>query len=155
MRNSSIFFNFSFGVLVRGIRVIFNKVMFLCVSSIAKYLRCWLLYKKVEDCNPWRGRPTLCPSESHFTLISSLHYMHIDTLSHWSLYYRLYCLWCYRSAEDAYTSATPDPSFAFVGGPCCLALDFVIAFWIMITFYTLLTSLFCLISETPIGSGLE
>jgi hypothetical protein len=28
------------------------------------------------------------------------------------------------------------------GGPCCPTLDFVIAFWITITFYTLLTSLF-------------
>jgi hypothetical protein len=51
---------------------------------------------------------------------------------------------CDRSAEDAYASAAPDPTFACVGGPCCPALDFVIAFWIMITFYTLLTSLFCI-----------
>jgi hypothetical protein len=50
---------------------------------------------------------------------------------------------CDRSAEDAYSSAAPDPTFAFVGGPCCLTLDFVFALWIMITFYTLLTSLFC------------
>jgi hypothetical protein len=26
----------------------------------------------------------------------------------------------------------PDPTFAFVGGPWCPTLDFVIAFWIMI-----------------------
>jgi hypothetical protein len=54
---------------------------------------------------------------------------------------------CYlvnRSAEDAYSSAAPDPTLAFVGGPCCPTLDFVIAFWIMIAFYTLLTSLFCI-----------
>jgi hypothetical protein len=49
----------------------------------------------------------------------------------------------YRSAEDAYSSAAPDPTFTFVGGPCCPTLDVVIAFWIMIAFYTLLTSLFC------------
>jgi hypothetical protein len=38
----------------------------------------------------------------------------------------------------------PDPTFAFVGGPCCPTLDFVIAFWTMVSFYTLLTSLFCI-----------
>jgi hypothetical protein len=48
-------------------------------------------------------------------------------------------------AEDAYSSAAPDPTFAFVGGPCCPTLDFVIAFWIMIAFYTLLTSLLCVV----------
>jgi hypothetical protein len=31
-----------------------------------------------------------------------------------------------RSAEDAYSSAAPDPTFAFVGSPCCPTLDFVI-----------------------------
>jgi hypothetical protein len=51
---------------------------------------------------------------------------------------------CDRSAEDAYSFATPDPTFAFVGGLFCRTLDFVIAFWIMIAFYTLLTSLFCI-----------
>jgi hypothetical protein len=51
---------------------------------------------------------------------------------------------CDRSVEDAYTSAAPDPILAIVGGPCCPILDFVIAFRIMITFYTLLTSLFCM-----------
>ena len=35
---------------------------------------------------------------------------------------------CDRSAEDAYSSAAPDPTFAFVEGPCCPTLDFVIAF---------------------------
>jgi hypothetical protein len=39
---------------------------------------------------------------------------------------------CDRSAEDAYSFTTPDSTFAFVGGPCCPTLDFVIAFWIMI-----------------------
>jgi hypothetical protein len=48
----------------------------------------------------------------------------------------------YLSAEDAYSFATPDSASAFVGGPCCPALEFEIALWIMITFYTLLTSLF-------------
>jgi hypothetical protein len=28
----------------------------------------------------------------------------------------------------------PDPTFAFIGGPCCRILDFVFAFCIMITF---------------------
>jgi hypothetical protein len=41
-------------------------------------------------------------------------------------------------------SAAPDPTFAFVGGPCCSAFDFVFAFWIMTTFYTMLISLFCI-----------
>jgi ABC-type cobalt transport system substrate-binding protein len=49
-----------------------------------------------------------------------------------------------RSAEDAYSSAAPDPTFEFFWGPCSHTLDFVIAFWIMIMFYTLLTSLFCI-----------
>jgi hypothetical protein len=40
--------------------------------------------------------------------------------------------WCDQSAEDAYSSMVPDPTFAFVGGPWCPTLDFVIAFWIMI-----------------------
>jgi hypothetical protein len=34
---------------------------------------------------------------------------------------------CDRSAEDAYSSAAPDPTVAFVGGPYCLTLDFVFA----------------------------
>ena len=37
-----------------------------------------------------------------------------------------------RSAEDAYSSMALDPTFAFVGGPCCPTLDLVIVFWIMI-----------------------
>jgi hypothetical protein len=41
-------------------------------------------------------------------------------------------------------SSSADPTFAFVGGPCCPTLDFVIAFWTMVTFYTLLTLLFCI-----------
>ena len=32
----------------------------------------------------------------------------------------------------------PDPTFAFVGGPCCPTLDFVCVFWTMITFNILL-----------------
>ena len=50
---------------------------------------------------------------------------------------------CDRSAEDAYSSMAPDLTFAFVGGPCCLTLDFVYLFfffWIMITFNTMLPS---------------
>jgi hypothetical protein len=70
----------------------------------------------------------------------------------------LYCLWgrvilyswfllkdqggCIRSAEDAYSSISPDLIFAFVGGLCCPVPHFVLAFWIMCTLYTLLTSLF-------------
>jgi hypothetical protein len=53
---------------------------------------------------------------------------------------------CDRSAEDAHSSAAPDSTFASVGGTCCPILDFVIAFWIMITFYTLLTLLFCILT---------
>jgi hypothetical protein len=51
---------------------------------------------------------------------------------------------CDRSVEDAYSSAVPDSTFAFVEGLCCPTLDFVIALWITIAFYTLLTSLFCI-----------
>jgi hypothetical protein len=40
---------------------------------------------------------------------------------------------CDRSAEDAYSSMTPDPTFAFVDGTCCRTLDFVFAFGSMIT----------------------
>jgi hypothetical protein len=39
---------------------------------------------------------------------------------------------CDWSAEDAYSSAAPDHTFAFVGGPCCPTLDFLFAFWITI-----------------------
>jgi hypothetical protein len=35
---------------------------------------------------------------------------------------------CDRSSEDAYSSTATDPTFAFVGGPCCPTLDFVITF---------------------------
>ena len=49
-------------------------------------------------------------------------------LTYWD---RAHC-GCDRSAEDAYSSMAPDPTFAFVGGPCCPTLDIVIAFWIMI-----------------------
>jgi hypothetical protein len=41
---------------------------------------------------------------------------------------------CDRSAEDAYSFAAPDPTFAFVEGPCCPTLDFVIAFWLRLRF---------------------
>jgi hypothetical protein len=34
---------------------------------------------------------------------------------------------------------------AFVGGPCCPTIDFVIIFRIMSTFYILLSSLFCIV----------
>jgi hypothetical protein len=51
---------------------------------------------------------------------------------------------CDWSAEDAYSTAAPDPTFAFVEGLCCPALEFLFAFWIMITYYTMLTSLFCM-----------
>jgi hypothetical protein len=40
--------------------------------------------------------------------------------------------------------SAPDPTFAFVGGPCCPTLYFVIAFWITIALYTLLTLIFCI-----------
>jgi hypothetical protein len=56
---------------------------------------------------------------------------------------------CDRSAEDAYSSTTSDPTFAFVGGPCSPTLDFVFAFWSMITFDRLLTSLFYIVIVLP------
>jgi hypothetical protein len=31
---------------------------------------------------------------------------------------------CDQSAEDAYSSMAPDPTFTFVGGLCCSTLDF-------------------------------
>jgi hypothetical protein len=42
------------------------------------------------------------------------------------------------SAKDAYSSIAPEPTFAFIGGPCCFTLDFVFALWIMIMFDTLI-----------------
>jgi hypothetical protein len=54
---------------------------------------------------------------------------------------------CDRSEEDAYSSWALDPVFAFVGGPFYHTLDFVIAFWTMVSLNTLLTSLFCIISN--------
>jgi hypothetical protein len=32
---------------------------------------------------------------------------------------------CDRTAEDAYSSAARDPTFAFAGGPCCTTLESV------------------------------
>jgi hypothetical protein len=49
-----------------------------------------------------------------------------------------------ENVRNAYSSTTPDSTFAFIGGPCCPTLDFVIVFWIMITFYILWASLFCI-----------
>jgi hypothetical protein len=49
---------------------------------------------------------------------------------------------CYLPVDDAYYSLAPDPTFAFVGGPCNHSLDFAFSFCIMITFNILLTSLF-------------
>jgi hypothetical protein len=46
------------------------------------------------------------------------------------------------SAKDASSSMAPDPTFAFIGGRYYPILDFVFAFWIVITFDKLLTSLF-------------
>jgi hypothetical protein len=34
-----------------------------------------------------------------------------------------------KTATDAYSFATPDPTFAFVGGQYCPTLDFVTAFF--------------------------
>jgi hypothetical protein len=45
-------------------------------------------------------------------------------------------------------SSVSQITFAFVGGSCCPTLDFVIAFWTTIAFYTLLTSLFCICSKS-------
>jgi hypothetical protein len=50
---------------------------------------------------------------------------------------------CDRSTEVAYSSAALEVTFLFEG-LCFCAFDFVVAFRIMITFYTLLTSLFCI-----------
>jgi hypothetical protein len=52
-----------------------------------------------------------------------------------------------RKVEDAYSLATTDTIFAVLGGPCSPALDFIFAFWIMITFYTILTLLFLNIND--------
>jgi hypothetical protein len=43
----------------------------------------------------------------------------------------------------------PDPASAFVGGPCCPTLGFVIALWIMLTFRTLLSSNFVSVVLRP------
>jgi hypothetical protein len=50
---------------------------------------------------------------------------------------------CDRSTGDAYSFVTPDPASTFVGGLFCPTLKFAIVFGIMLTFYTLLASLFC------------
>jgi hypothetical protein len=36
--------------------------------------------------------------------------------------------WYDRSAEDAYSSTAPDPTFAYVGGTNCPTLDFLYFF---------------------------
>jgi type IV secretory pathway TrbD component len=49
---------------------------------------------------------------------------------------------CDRSAEDAYSSVASDHTFTIAGGLLCTTLEFLFAFWIMITFDILLTSIF-------------
>jgi hypothetical protein len=59
---------------------------------------------------------------------------------------------CDGSAEDIYSSMAPDSTFAFVGGPYCPSLNFVIPYWTVITFHTLLSTLFCMSAmSTPKG----
>jgi hypothetical protein len=59
------------------------------------------------------------------------------------------------SAEDAYSSMATDPTLAFVGGSYYPALDFVCTVWIMITFYTMLTSLFCILTTEHVSLQVE
>jgi hypothetical protein len=53
---------------------------------------------------------------------------------------------CDRSAGDVHSSTALDPTFTFVGGPFCPTFDFVLAFCIMITFYTLMIRYFVLLN---------
>jgi hypothetical protein len=45
-------------------------------------------------------------------------------------------------------------TFNLIGGLCCPTLDFVFAFWSIITFYTVLASLFCILSKYEHVTGL-
>jgi hypothetical protein len=58
-------------------------------------------------------------------------------------------------SSGCFSSMAPDPTVAFLGGGCYLALDSTVAFWMMITFDTLLTwsKLFCIV--TVFESGLQ
>ena len=47
----------------------------------------------------------------------------------------------------------PDPTFAFVGGPCCPTLDLVIAIWIMI--YVLHIVTFAILYSEVVSLPLE
>jgi hypothetical protein len=52
---------------------------------------------------------------------------------------------CGLFAEDTYSSVAPEHAFTFVRGSVLLCTRFVFAFWIMITFGALLTSLFYIV----------
>jgi hypothetical protein len=54
------------------------------------------------------------------------------------------CGWSDPLAKFACSSMTYDPIFVFVVDLCCPTLYFVLAFWMIITFDTLLTLLFCI-----------
>jgi hypothetical protein len=58
-----------------------------------------------------------------------------------------------RSTEDAYICVTPYTTFAFVWGSCCPTLDF--AFLIILTFYTLVTLLACILINILIHPELD
>jgi hypothetical protein len=53
---------------------------------------------------------------------------------------------CDRSAGDTHSSAAPDPTFAFVEGPCCPTLDLylLLGLWLRFTQYQLRYFILCL-----------
>jgi hypothetical protein len=64
------------------------------------------------------------PTNTHHTMVQPPTNTHHTILSH----LQIHIIPFKATAEDAYSFAAPDPTFAFVEGPCCPTLDFVIAF---------------------------
>jgi hypothetical protein len=87
----------------------------------------------------------------HWYWLRSFPFTRLDTLI-LTADFSVYLIWIYwfwlliNAFEIGLTAGvtSPDPTFAFVGGLCCPELNFIFAVWIMITFDTLLTSIFCI-----------
>jgi hypothetical protein len=90
----------------------------------------------------WRNIKKICAQGIHYTeRIVALPFVNKTFPESYD-----FAAMCDRPAEDAYSSAAPDPTLAFAVGLCCPTFGFLFAFCIMMTFHTLLTSLFCILS---------
>jgi hypothetical protein len=70
----------------------------------------------------------------------------LNTLNLTTNIWPIYKFWMWLTA----CVIDPDSTFSFDCSPYCPTLDFVVTLWTMITFHTLLTSLFCVLSLSHI-----